>query len=318
MITQDLFKKILLTPVSLGANALYVVSGYASPSMAYKHLEAIPANVVIKLIIGMASNDGILKARHHEFVKLASKDYNGRFECWYNTRIPSVHSKVYAWFREDQPKEGFTGSANYTQPAFFKQGEALAEDSAEEILNYFKSLLPQSINCLDPKVEQAVQLLDVERRHRPRKGRQIIPVVAEPILPILTPENAVSIDLLEGKKELGGRSGLNWGQRPGREPNQAYIPVPSKIARQRFFPERGRHFTLITDDGQSFDAVVAQDNNKAIETPLDNSLLGRYFRKRLGLKPGELVRGVHLKRYGRSSIDFSKIDDETYYLDFSV
>jgi len=31
------------------------------------------------------------------------------------------------------------------------------------------------------------------------------------------------------------RSGLNWGQRPGRDPNQAYLSVPVEIQRSGFF-----------------------------------------------------------------------------------
>ena len=48
-------------------------------------------------------------------------------------------------------------------------------------------------------------------------------------------------------------------------------------------------FTLITDDTKSFDCVVAQEGRKAIETTDDNSLLGKYIRKRIGVDLGKLV-----------------------------
>jgi hypothetical protein len=128
------------------------------------------------------------------------------------------------------------------------------------------------------------------------------------------------MSLLDNKGNLPMRSGLNWGQRPEykRDPNQAYIRIPASIRHSGFFPSRKQHFTIITDDGKALDAVIAQDNDKAIETTFDNSLLGSYFRQRLGLPSGAPVTLADLKRYGRTDIDFVKIDGETYYMDFSV
>jgi hypothetical protein len=41
-------------------------------------------------------------------------------------------------------------------------------------------------------------------------------------------------------------------------------------------------------------------------------------KKRLGVPLGEHVKMEHLLKYGRTDIDFYKIDDENYYMDFSV
>lgn len=45
---------------------------------------------------------------------------------------------------------------------------------------------------------------------------------------------------------------------------------------------RGVHFHVMTGDGETSIATVAQDGDKAIHTPAENSILGRYFRRRLG------------------------------------
>ncbi|ASJ57639.1 hypothetical protein BP422_22055 [Brevibacillus formosus] len=125
--------------------------------------------------------------------------------------------------------------------------------------------------------------------------------------------------MVNQNREVHEKSGLNWGQRHGREPNQAYIPIPSAIHQQNpgFFPPRKHEFNLITDDGQSFVCVVAQDNNKALESSHDNSILGKYFRIRLGVPLGGKVQTTDLTQYGRDTVRIYKIDDETYYLDFS-
>lgn len=112
-------------------------------------------------------------------------------------------------------------------------------------------------------------------------------------------------------------SGLNWGQRRGREQNQAYLAVPAYIQRNHFFPDIGEAFLMECDDGEVFKCVRAQANGKAIHTTSNNSLLGLYFRKRLGVLPGYMVTIDHLMRYGRSSVDVSRINPYKFYLDFS-
>ena len=90
------------------------------------------------------------------------------------------------------------------------------------------------------------------------------------------------------------------------------------VARTDHFPPRGEVFTIITDDDKSLICVRAQDGGKAIHTTQNNSILGMYFRYRLGVPGGSLLSRSHLDSYGRTDIDFYKIDEETYYMDFSV
>lgn len=77
------------------------------------------------------------------------------------------------------------------------------------------------------------------------------------------------------------RSGLTWSQRDGRDRDQSHIPIP--VEHRGFFPARGQHFSCFTDNGSHLTLVVAQDEGTALPTPHDNSELGRYFRKRLGV-----------------------------------
>lgn len=122
---------------------------------------------------------------------------------------------------------------------------------------------------------------------------------------------------LKGELKVPKASGLNWGQRPGREQNQAYLSIPAYIQKSNFFPLPGHPFLIECDDGEIFNCIRAQANGKAIHTPLNNSLLGIYFRRRLGVMPGYMVKIDHLIKYGRSSVDISKLTDNRYFLDFS-
>jgi hypothetical protein len=125
------------------------------------------------------------------------------------------------------------------------------------------------------------------------------------------------ITKIKGENQVPKSSGLNWGQRPGREQNQAYLSVPSYIQKSSFFPSPGIQFTIECDDGEIFYCVRAQANGKAIHTPANNSLMGLYFRRRLDIMPGYAVKIEHLIRYGRTSVDVSKLSTSRFYLDFS-
>ena len=72
------------------------------------------------------------------------------------------------------------------------------------------------------------------------------------------------------------------------------------------------------DDHHTLQLRVEQQNDKAITTPDSNALLGEYFRNRLGLSNGAYVRKDDLLAYGRTDVTFYKIDEEQYYMDFSV
>lgn len=318
MINDDLFDTILLNPVSdLNVDKIVVISGYASSAMAYKHfnkLNGLNGSVCVDLLIGMAKSDGIGKGAHGGYKKL-SVDYPGRFKCSYYVGDIPIHSKSYIWLRNDKPICAFTGSANYSQRAFFqKTQEAMVGDDPSECFNYFNHALENSINCLDSEIEEHITLYNEVR------ARKTVPALVKngEEYDFNDELKHVTISLLTNSGQLPQSSGLNWGQRKGREPNQAYIRVPSQIAQMHFFPPRAQHFTLITDDGESFDCATAQDGEKAIHTTYSNSIFGRYFRRRLGVNDGDLIGTGDIARYGRSDVKIYMIDDETYYMDFSV
>lgn len=91
-----------------------------------------------------------------------------------------------------------------------------------------------------------------------------------------------------------------------------------QIARTEFFPLDKKHFSVLTDDGKQLILRVEQQNDKAITTPLNNSLLGEYFRNRLGIANGEFVKTSDLLSYGRTDVTFYKLDEEQFIMDFSV
>ena len=317
LLIDNLYERVLVEPVKKvsGLDNLLIVSGYATSAMAFHHLNEMQ-NIQVGLIYGMSVLDGIDYSNHKGFCKLVNDDFNSRFDCSYIYKGIPVHSKLYIWCVGNDPKLSFIGSANYTQAALMrkKRREIVTSCDAEKSFDYYQSLVGDSINCTHNDVSEYLCLYTGNKQKTEIQKGSAVPAVD------YTGLEHAKTSLVTRSGETGDRSGLNWGQRPeeGRDPNQAYLSLPAPVYKSDFFPLRGVHFTVRTDDGKVFVCSRAQDNSKAIHTPHNNSLLGEYFRHRLGLQGGEYVTATHLRTYGRTDIDFYKIDAETYYLDFSI
>ena len=316
VLSEDLFSKILLEPARNGADELCIVSGYATAAMADRHINSIKAikpDIKINLIVGMCPVDGISLTNHERFKHLESNN----FCCSYLCNKPAVHSKIYVWTQAAKPLFGFVGSANYTQMAFSpKQREAMTHCDATKAFEYFQNLVSDAIYCTHNDTENLISI------YSERKEQNLALINQNktngPIPKHLNGLPYQVVSLLTRGGTTGKLSGLNWGQRPGRNGNQAYIALRSKIYNLEFFPERPIQFTVLTDDNKTLICSRVQDYSKAISTPHNNSLLGEYFRNRLGLASGQFVEKIHLEQHGRTDVTFYKIDDETYFMDFSV
>ena len=322
MFFSNITSKILFEPITEDVNELYIVSGYATPNMLSWYIKNLyhktRTPLKISLIVGMIPFDGISVNIHEGFLQIIRSELPQeieRLECSYIYDDPSVHSNLFIWAKDGTPIRAFAGSAYFVQSSFVghHRQESMMECDPAEAMNYFQSLIGRSIYANHAEIEEHVLI--------------------NPSHPVLDRENSLlfGIDALEAQGypvarlslvthtgETGQRSGLNWGQRPNRNPNEAYISLPARIAKSGFFPLEKRHFTAITDDRHQLILRIEQQNNKAITTPARNSDLGEYFRSRLGLANGAYVDRAALDRYGRTDVAFVKLDEETYYMDFSV
>ncbi len=320
LLSDDLFSKVLLAPAQDGASDLYIISGYASSAMVFHHAEKLKeqnSDININLIIGMTCRDGLSKTNHRGFQELVENDLSGIFNCSYLINRPPVHSKVYTWVKDEVPVMAFAGSANYSQQAFIgnSQREVATKCDPATAYDYYKSLIDESIYCNHQDAEEVITLYNDNRAVNSTKD-SVEEETAE--YDATTGLEHELISLINRSGEVSQRSGLNWGQRDNREPNQAYIPLKVDVYSTDFFPPVAQHFTIHTDDGKILICTRAQENGKAIHTPQNNSLIGEYFRFRLGVANGNLVTMGDLISYGRTDIDFYKIDEENYYMDFSV
>ena len=322
MVLKDIAKTVLFEPLSHDVNELYIVSGYATPTMLSWYIKNLyhktQTPIRIHLLVGMVPFDGISVSVHEGFIQLVRGEQPqeiAKLECSYIYDAPAVHSNVFIWAKDGSPVLAFSGSANFVQSSFVgrHRQEVMNECDPQEALKYYQSLIDRSIYVHHAEVEEYVVIhpthavLDLENT-----------LIEGFDLMAQDGYQTVTLSLITRTGEPGKRSGLNWGQRPGRNANEAYISLPSKIAKGGFFPLEKRHFTAITDDRHQLILRIEQQNDKAITTPARNSDLGEYFRNRLGLANGAYVTRADLDRYGRTDVVFLKLDEETYYMDFSV
>lgn len=303
MLTDSLFKRVLVDPIEkYRPDTLLVASGFATASMVNYHMGALKElghAPSIRLIVGMAKS-GIETAQHRAFVQLSKTDIRERkFSCRYITKDAPVHAKVYIWVKNEKPVAAFAGSANYTLKGFGEtQVEAVGAVDKHLAHEFYNKLLRQSVDCAD--AEGKITLLPNRRVKEDREET-----------------DSVNLSMLVKRTgETHKRAGINWGQRGRRNRNEAYIPIPAEVRRRGFFPQKGQGFVVRTDDREVFIMVVAQMEGKALETPRSNSLIGEYLRCRLGVASGEYVTREHFEKYGRTDITFTKVDDETYFMDF--
>lgn len=105
-------------------------------------------------------------------------------------------------------------------------------------------------------------------------------------------EKCVLLSLLTKNGEIGKRSGLNWGQRNKRNRNEAYIPLPSHIAKSGFFPLDKQHFLVVTDDHHTLQLRVEQQNDKAITTDVVEDCIRSSFK-------GHIKNNTFMLRYSK-------------------
>lgn len=308
--SESIVEKILFEPINTGADRLCILSANATPSMASwlmtTYAERNMGNVAIELIMESAADNGIDSVSHEGFKELQKSSLSnarGGFTCSYLYQPPAEKKNYFIWLKDNVPVQAFVCSYDFTQASLLRSRSGFfAARAAAYAYKLYEKMVDRTIYCNHSEVEDYVvirssnvSLLSSSERTENRV-----------LLPLVTKRTG----------EPGTKSGLNWGQRNKRNKNEAYIPLPSKIAKSGFFPLNKQHFLVVTDDHHTLQLRVEQQNDKAITTPASNAQLGEYFRNRLNLANGAYVHLSDLEAHGRTDVTFYKIDEEQYYMDF--
>ncbi|MFC1608496.1 restriction endonuclease PLD domain-containing protein [Candidatus Latescibacterota bacterium] len=306
VLTNELSEEILIGPLQkIEADSINILSGYASASAASRHLQElskISSEFNVRLTIGMTRDGAVTQSSHLAFKRLAGEFYIDNFFCHYMPLSMPIHSKIYVWTKRNNPVHAWCCSANYTQAALYnmRQQEVVSVCDPSQALNIFLNAFSQSMSCGSPSASEVVESKRYENASVGNKE--------------LHEETTAEWSLLSGRTEDGLRYGINWGHRGERNRNEAYIPIPSTVYNTNFFPNRPNYFTVRTDDEYIFTCVREQDSGKAMTTPLNNSDIGLWLRKRIGLQSGDRITAENLIKANATVVAFTKTDEDEYYL----
>ena len=100
--------------------------------------------------------------------------------------------------------------------------------------------------------------------------------------------------------------------------NNANLVVSKNVIDSDFFV-KGFYFTILTDDEVVFICKISEDKRgmQVIHSLQERSFY-EYIRNRIGVADGALITVADLHNYGRTDVEFYKLDNENYYMDFSV
>jgi len=300
------------------SDELVILSGYLGPNPVSR-LESLPLNS--NVIYGMYGDKGIQNRLHNALVKCQVNI--PQLNIYYST-VP-IHSKCYIWKNKNVIEHALIGSANFsTNGLSTPYREILAEttyDTFQPLHEYVDRVMKNSILCTD------IDLINSTN-----------------IPKVINVGGICQMSLLDNQGNVPLASGLNWGQGKGNVVlNDAYIAIRKEHIRSCpfLFPPKQDFTTMsiaggrstrhndiveiIWDDGMTMDGLLegSQDENgvkypKQISSFPSKSLMGEYFRYRLGVTSGKAVTIDDLNRYGRVTIDVSLQDEGIYYFDFSI
>ncbi len=332
---ENLEKPILYEPAKT-CNKLQIITGFTDCERISTHLIELAdgakdhiylKDIEIEMILGMYKGASITKQKHQKIKRLLSYTIPAhnmpKFSCRYIIQNKEVHSKVYVWSNDGIPEIAFCGSANYTINAFRNRRECMTDCDPDKALEYYKLLLPDSMNCLDPGIEDNLTLAKqgsaIDEADDPDNDDYNDYDRRKPVAEI-------EVSVLTSTGEVGYGSSINWGIRPNgtkRNPNQAYIPYNKADKVPGFFPGRIHPddkncpvFRVITKNGGTFHMRMAQAGDKALHSAESNSILGEWIRGEMGIPSGTFITKRMLENYGKTKVRFRKYEDGTYLMDF--
>lgn len=248
------------------------------------------------------------------------------------------HGKLYSYSNENGPFAGIIGSnnlssiidgANRTYESSVLIDEPEMAIQMNQFINRLVRTSTENINCLNiENFNEVNPLLDGHENVRKVNENEIANVLASctdvafeiPIKPYeVSPQS--NLNVFFGR----GRVSKNGIIKP-RHWYEVELIVSKQITSQLGYPEartESAEFTVITDDGWSFDCKVSGDYSKNFRSQGDLKILGKWIKGRLEnagvLTVGDPVKQETLEHYGRSTFTLTKTTiPNVWYLDFGV
>lgn len=287
------------------SDRIEIAVGYVSVASLLELDKLIEAQHIknIILIMGMYYYDGMPEITYHTAMDINMK--------WQKAGIGEIrmvypfkyHGKVVCFYSNGQPVAAIVGSANLgvlkLDASNRRQYElSVITHESNEVWG-----IAEHINSLKaPKCSKKINELDniplVRERNTALDNIELVEPISkntfdyykrqEPVvrfyLPIKVPK--ASERFLDDGKHFT-KSNINVcyaaprSRRKARDWYETQLTVSADIYRLPGYPEKGKPFFIITDDGYSFLAHTTSDNNKQFSAVGDELIMGRWLKGRL-------------------------------------
>lgn len=275
-----------------------IVTGYVGPQMV-NELKKLPYKEII-LIIGMYGKS-IDSKLHLSLLKSYNEIDN--LKIFYTNTL--VHTKCYAWYKDNKVKEMLIGSANFSTSGLLENPYKEILYEINDINNdsswnaYLKHIFNNMYECNKLQYDNmaTIKVAEIKKDYKVDINSNTC------ILSLLANANGRGENIIGiGNKagEVHASSGLNWGYSVGSPSlGDAYIAIASKsIEETSIIPSKSKGenkpVEVIWDDGTVMNLLFEANGPirdgmlypKQISSYNNKKELGDYLRKRIGEKIG--------------------------------
>lgn len=257
----------------------------------------------ITLTIGMYFVEGMPEGTYHTALGINKKWRDAGIGEIRMVRAFKYHGKLYAFYKDGEVKSAILGSANLgvikLEASNRRQYEVSAvttdRDECAEIATLIAKLASPSCSV---NIEDAVGMPIIREVNTSLVGVDTVDQIPQAevslyekhktttsfIIPIKVPA-ADERFMDDGKHYTKSNLNVSYAAprsaRKARDWFETQFTVSKSITRQEGYPEKGKPFFVVTDDGYTFKVHTTSDGNKQFSAVGDELILGRWVKGRL-------------------------------------
>ena len=287
------------------SDRIEIATGYVSKASLLE-LDALVDSADIKritLTIGMYFVEGMPEGTYHTALEINKKWKDAGIGEIRMVRAFKYHGKLYAFYKDGEVKSTIIGSANLgvikLEASNRRQYEVSAvttdRDECAEIATLIAKLASPSCSI---NIEDAVGMPIIREVNTSLVGVDTVDQIPQAevslyekhktstsfIIPIKVP-SADERFMDDGKHYTKSNLNVSYAAprsaRKARDWFETQFTVSKSITRQDGYPEKGKPFFVVTDDGYTFKVHTTSDGNKQFSAVGDELILGRWVKGRL-------------------------------------
>lgn len=287
------------------ADHIEIASGYISKASLLE-LDALVESASIKkivLIIGMYFIEGMPEGTYHAALEINKKWQDAGIGEIRMVRAFKYHGKLYTFYKDGEVKSAIIGSANLgaikLEASNRRQYEVSAittdRDECAEIATLIAKLSTPNISV---NIDDAAGMPIIREVNTSLTGVDTVDQIPQAevglyerhktttsfVIPIKVPAAAERF-MDDGKHYTKSNLNVSYAAprsaRKARDWFETQFTVSKSITRQEGYPEKGKPFFVVTDDGYTFKVHTTSDGNKQFSAVGDELILGRWVKGRL-------------------------------------